>query len=511
MSQFQTFARLVKVDEAKRQVIGILADETPDAAGEVFDYESSKPHFQKWSGEVAKATAGKSVGNLRAQHGRVVAGKLSELTLDDSEKQVRIVGDIVDDNEWNKVLQGCYTGFSVGGSYGKKWEDKDLGKTRYTAKPVEASIVDLPCNPNTGFTVIKANGEEELRKFLEGPDVELLRTILIKVVEGTEDNDFLKFLDGELLKIAARSDADPKEGESKYGDVKYADATNKKYPIDTPAHIRAAWNYINMPKNAAKYSGADARSIKSKIVSAWKSKIDAGGPPSAKKSLDGEDLYKVAVEAYAEHLLGIEKAKPVLASLAALAGDKLEKGLWTIGRLADCVANVFCIYQDARMEADYEGDGSVLPDELMDAAKALGEILSHMVDEELEELFGAESNSDSTLEASMKPEELQKSVQDAFTKAIESEDFSKVLAKVLDGGVLAKALEEPLKKFNERLEKLEKQPAPGGPIVAVAKGTEVAITEPDAPKPVMVNGQEDKGATLVKALHARGGQPFQRN
>ena len=87
--------------------------------------------------------------------------------------------------------------------------------------------------------------------------------------------------------------ADKKEAVKKYGDVKYADETNKKYPIDTEEHIRAAWNYINKEKNAAKYSSGEVKSIKSKIVAAWKSKIDKAGPPSAKEMSEVEvDAFK---------------------------------------------------------------------------------------------------------------------------------------------------------------------------------------------------------------------------
>ena len=42
-------------------------------------------------------------------------------------------------------------------------------------------------------------------------------------------------------KINRRDDVNPKEGEREYGDVKFADTTNNKYPIDTPEHVRAAW------------------------------------------------------------------------------------------------------------------------------------------------------------------------------------------------------------------------------------------------------------------------------
>lgn len=82
-------------------------------------------------------------------------------------------------------------------------------------------------------------------------------------------------------KVAKRPDVKPKQGLSKYGNVSFADEKNKKYPIDTEAHIRAAWNYINKPKNAGKYSAGDVAKIKRRIVSAWKQKIDKAGPPSA--------------------------------------------------------------------------------------------------------------------------------------------------------------------------------------------------------------------------------------
>jgi hypothetical protein len=66
--------------------------------------------------------------------------------------------------------------------------------------------------------------------------------------------------------------------EGKYGsqdDAGYADEKNKKYPLkkggkDDEERIRAAWSYINMPKNAAKYSSDELSTIKSKIRAAMK-------------------------------------------------------------------------------------------------------------------------------------------------------------------------------------------------------------------------------------------------
>ena len=57
-----------------------------------------------------------------------------------------------------------------------------------------------------------------------------------------------------------------------YGDVKYADPKNGKYPIDTEEHIRAAWSYINMPKNASQYplNGVSLSEVKDRIRAAMK-------------------------------------------------------------------------------------------------------------------------------------------------------------------------------------------------------------------------------------------------
>lgn len=87
-----------------------------------------------------------------------------------------------------------------------------------------------------------------------------------------------------MAEIASRPDvtkADKAGAVSEYGDVTFADAKNKKYPIDSEEHVRAAWNYINKGKNAAKYDSGEVDTIKQRIVAAWKKIIGGDGPPSA--------------------------------------------------------------------------------------------------------------------------------------------------------------------------------------------------------------------------------------
>ena len=72
-------------------------------------------------------------------------------------------------------------------------------------------------------------------------------------------------------KIDRRDDTNPAEGEHKYGSsTQFADPTNKKYPVDTPEHVRAAWSYINHKDNAAKYDADEVETIKDRIRKAAK-------------------------------------------------------------------------------------------------------------------------------------------------------------------------------------------------------------------------------------------------
>ena len=73
-------------------------------------------------------------------------------------------------------------------------------------------------------------------------------------------------------KIQERKDVNPERGEHEYGDVAFADPVNKKYPIDTPGRIKAAWAYIHQPRNAAKYTAEEARTIKVRIRRAAKAR-----------------------------------------------------------------------------------------------------------------------------------------------------------------------------------------------------------------------------------------------
>ncbi len=164
-NELKLFIPIMKVDEEKRLVYGKVTEEAVDSAGEIFDYATSKPYFKEWTEYFSKATDGKSYGNLRAMHdAKKAIGSLPEVSLNDREKSVEVVAKVVDDQEWSKVLEGVYTGFSQGGAYVKRWPDTN-GAYRYTAKPTEISLVDYPCLKTATFQVVKADGIVEDRAF----------------------------------------------------------------------------------------------------------------------------------------------------------------------------------------------------------------------------------------------------------------------------------------------------------------------------------------------------------
>lgn len=223
MNHLQIFMPLAKVDEEKREVWGRAAIETPDHAKEIFDYETSKPFFEKWSQILHKATNGKSLGNVRAMHGKTSAGKLTHIEYNDVEKAIDVCAKIVDDNEWKKVKEGVYTGFSIGGSYAKRWKDGAL--MRYTANPSEISVVDLPCMPGADFLMVKSDGSQLRKNFnntseegLEGGQViaepeemqkgmysvGILASLLGQLKSLQEDAQFEKEIEGDKSNIPQR-------------------------------------------------------------------------------------------------------------------------------------------------------------------------------------------------------------------------------------------------------------------------------------------------------------------
>jgi hypothetical protein len=189
MNEVVGYLSLTKADEEKRLVYGRATQQVVDRAGEELDYASAVPAFREWSQSFEKSTGGLSKGNLRVQHDpKKVAGKFVDIIYNDADRAIDVVAKVVDDNEWRKVLEGCYTGFSIGGGYARRWEENGIKK--YTPRISEISLVDRPCVPTAGFMeILKADGSVERREFThaEAERQETIAALADGVMPGSPD------------------------------------------------------------------------------------------------------------------------------------------------------------------------------------------------------------------------------------------------------------------------------------------------------------------------------------
>jgi hypothetical protein len=374
------FIPITKVKVDQRLVYGTATAELPDRDGEICDYGTTRPLYQKWSDEIAKATDGKSFGNVREMHGNNAAGKLTSIAFDDPGRKIEVCAKVVDDSAWNKVLEGVYTGFSQGGRYVKRWRDDSTGLMRYTAEPIEISLVDLPCLPEATFDVIKADGVVEQRHFKTIDEKIVVETSTLRKILSAIGFTRRDPRDGpqrvpatELVDTVDAEDVDkggdaPGEGDKPYGNVEYADPGyqsdgKKRYPIDTEAHVRAAWSYVNKPKNASAYTSDQLSRIKAKIVAAWK-KFDSEGPPSASEKVwawreEADEALEAGERALAERTAAIEKGMSWGVGLLAQAFDLIRQAQ------RNCVI-------EGRQEGDDPGDAA--------CAEKLGALAAQLAD-----------------------------------------------------------------------------------------------------------------------------------
>lgn len=392
MLDFAQFAVLTKVDVAKREVHGIATQEVIDHAGEIMDYESSVPYFVAWSKEVSKDSGGKSLGNIREQHSNIAAGKITAMEFADKEKAIAITVKVVDDQSWLKVEEGVLTGFSIGGSYIKLWKDGDV--MRFTAKPVEISLVDRPCCPTAildsiksrQYEFVKADGTSEMRKFEKKKEVPVCAECETALTADNEDEFEQVAMCNSCAtkKRAAKKSTEKKTKRVANEDLDAScfayvgdpeDPKTWKLPIKfsddakTKTHIRNALARFNQTKGIP----ADKKDeVKAKIEAAAK-----------KHGIDVSDDSKKA--------LVTEANKSLLADFQsridkAAVAKGMEKGLYALSEFADVLQTMFYLYRSALYEADCEQDDSTMPDELREHLNSLAETFLAMAEEEINEL-----------------------------------------------------------------------------------------------------------------------------
>lgn len=559
MSKQQTpaavaFFQLQKIDEEKRLVYGRAVQEVPDRANEVLDYETSKPLFEEWSRTQLDASMGKSAGNVRSMHDpKSSAGIIvpQGLTFNDAEKAIDICVHVVDDQDWQKVEKGVYTGFSVGGQYAKRWQDDGLKKTRYTAWPSEISLVDRPCIPSaTFFDVQKADGsvlrksfvvdgkpmadEAELNKAFppkkEEPDGdEAPKKGDTKTVEGQKMEfdgkdwkpcDKAADTDGDLRKTIAAlpigrlragliddGGADPDAVDlmtfDEMVDLRLEQMAKADAPADTEIDVPGTEEQVNEMLSLLKTHkltfGDAVALVKVHVMSGAPAAVE----PKSVVLVDSREKLNVMVKSLAETLKRAE------ADVLPLV---LVKNLSTCTAFAQLLGALEGLSKSVEYEAAAEAESSPLLKSLRVWIADGAGLLSDMAAETAREMEAGTEFEDADRPAVMALAERTKGLAKACPKAaapapapaLEKRDDSPLMKQLSDTqAALAKVVSE--------VEALKKAPGGGIRLRAVAKGDD--ITEGDdalskAAPVVDSHGEKQDAATLIKGLHQQGGQPL---
>ncbi|MFH6786310.1 MULTISPECIES: hypothetical protein [Methylobacterium] len=406
MSDLSLFIPLTKVDAEQRLVYGVATAETKDRSGEVCDYASTKPYYEKWSGGIHKATEGKSFGNLRAMHGKVAAGKVTALAFNDDARQIELCAKVVDDAEWAKVLEGVYTGFSQGGAYVKRWKGED-GVMRYTADPSEISLVDMPCLPSATFQVLKADGAAETKRFSpavtvtpEEPgnaDVVARAEALAKAAgQPGKPGDFIAPARRELEAEAAAAALAKADGPG-----------TQEPPAAEPGPDYAGVEQVWKAKDGTTFAKkADA------LAHNARAEAEAAARAITGPALDAlADLTKQAgVGTEGEPAAEEQPAKPARkrrrpADTAAgstvdkVAASDLEKGLYGVSRLASLIGEVKDLQSSFAFDAAYAGAQTDVPARIKAWASQGLSLLMAIVQSEMDDLAGSADDATMALAA----------------------------------------------------------------------------------------------------------------
>jgi HK97 family phage prohead protease len=443
MSNFSLNIPITKVDEEQRIVYGYATVEELDRQGDIVDYDASKEAFGAWA------------GNIREQHdNKRTIGKNVHLEFDDDNKRV-LIGAYVSksadgENAWTKVKEGILTGFSIGARVVKSIrETVKSGDTDVTANRImgytlhEVSLVDVPACPSAQFVMVKSfNGE-----------IKQVNEMHESITEPWYFKSFA-IAPEQLNQKAISSDTTNMSKETTMSN----DEVNKA----TAPYGGVARDETAQPVNADVNGGQPDESL----------------PPKHKIE---EPVIGIPVEGDVKDNKVTVQAKPAKldADVQAQKQPKkadtgtINKGLYGVANLAECLENLTWIAESAEFEAMYEGDNSTVPAQLRDAVKQVGAILSNMVTEEVAEASAAEGD------------ELDLADKPTTTKADTGIDANKDdLIKSLTS-VFTDKVAELITPLVGRIDAMESQRASNAPVRSYSVVDKVA----DQPQQQSVNDQ----------------------
>lgn len=139
-------------NEERCFVWGFASTESVDKENEVVSrkaLEKAVADYSKWR-------------NIREMHQSKTVGKARHIALLD--KGLLIGAEITDSECWDKIRNGIYSGFSIGGMVGQRESQVRGGKPVSVITDMtiaEVSVVDQPANNDAGFMLVCGMGKDD--------------------------------------------------------------------------------------------------------------------------------------------------------------------------------------------------------------------------------------------------------------------------------------------------------------------------------------------------------------
>src|SRR5216683_6374889 len=131
------YAEITKIDRERRMVFGYASTEALDSQGEVVRKEAIEAALDDYM----------RFANIREMHQPSAVGVAKEAAIDD--RGLYLGAKIVDGDAWQKVVEGVYKGFSIGGRVTAR--DPADRRVITALRLTEISVVDRPANPEAVF------------------------------------------------------------------------------------------------------------------------------------------------------------------------------------------------------------------------------------------------------------------------------------------------------------------------------------------------------------------------
>jgi len=409
--------------------------------------------------------------NIREMHQPSAVGVAKQATLD--EKGLYLSAKVVDDIAWNKVKEGVYKGFSIGGKTVSKVDD-----TITELRLSEISLVDRPANPEAIIEVWKADGIEPL-------------TGAAAINALAELIDAGKVKPEQLLAFAKAQDPDSPESQT-------------EIPLDTPMNQ----NQSQTPQGEAN-EVADSQT-NSQTPESTVDVVNADSPASTDAPSEGavsksDALAKYAGEEIYDAALAIQALSAVY-NLFLNESTEDEQQPDQIAALTAVIDNLkrFIASEIAEDNSeDANGDNAVMPSIAMsDSESDIGKAGKEISSKNLAKVqalhdtcisMGAKCAKGDDMENADKGGDIAK-VESVLSKFLELEG---AFAKMSDH---TKVLEAQIKRFNDM------PAAPKGALRSFNKNDD-SETATSIEKYTVYDGggNVNEAASLIKQIHKTGG------